>query len=127
MKVTESYIYLNNLRFHAFHGVTELERTVGCFFIVNLRISIALDCSMRSDFLADTINYAEVYKIVKSEMMVPSKLIENVAWRMAEAVCDAFPHIKGIDIKLMKENPPMGALCDGAGVEIHFVNDGGGL
>lgn len=123
MKVTESYIYISNVRFHAFHGVTEMERTVGCNFVVDLRIAVPLERSMKTDDLADTVSYADVYKIVKTEMMTASKLIENVAWRIGEAVCDAYPQITAVDVKVMKENPPMGALCDGAGVEIHLQND----
>lgn len=123
MKVTESYIYISNMRFHAFHGVTEMERAVGCYFVVCLRIAVSLERSMRTDNIADTVSYADVYKIVKTEMMTASKLLENVAWRIGEAVCDAYPQINAVDVKVMKENPPMGALCDGAGVEIRLVND----
>lgn len=123
MKVAESYIYLKNVRFHAFHGVTDAERTVGSWFLLNMRIGVSLEAAMQSDVMLDTISYADIYKIVKTEMLTESKLVENAAWRIANAVCDAYPQIKSVDLKLMKENPPMGALCDGAGVEIHFVND----
>lgn len=123
MKVTESYIYLKNIKFHAFHGVSEMERNIGNNFIVNLRIAVSLEQCMQNDELIDTVNYADVYKIVRTEMMTPSKLIENVAWRIATAVCDAYPQITAVDVDVMKENPPMGALCDGAGVKIHYVND----
>lgn len=123
MKLAESYIYLRNVRFHAFHGVTEAEQVVGSSFLLNLRISVSLEAGMRSDMLIDTINYADIYNIVKTEMMVASRLIENAAWRIAGAVCDAYPQIKAVDVELVKENPPMGALCDGAGVEVHFIND----
>lgn len=123
MKVTESYIYLNNIKFHAFHGVSEMERNTGNNFIVSLRMAVPLEQCMQNDELIDTVNYADVYKIVRTEMMTPSKLIENVAWRIATAVCDAYPQITAVDVDVMKENPPMGALCDGAGVKIHYVND----
>lgn len=119
----ESYIYISNVRFHAFHGVTEMERTVGSDFVVDMRMAVPLERCMKTDDLTDTVSYADVYKIVKTEMMTASKLIENVAWRIGEAVCDAYPQITAVDVKVMKENPPMGALCDGAGVEIHLQND----
>jgi dihydroneopterin aldolase len=28
-----------------------------------------------------------------------------------------------VDLTLTKENPPMGADCDGASVELHLIND----
>ena len=34
-----------------------------------------------------------------------------------------FPKIKSIDIELTKLNPPMGADCVGAGVELHIKNN----
>lgn len=124
MKVKESYICLENLKFYAYHGVSEQERTVGCEFSVTMRVALPLTDSMRSDNVFDTISYADIYKIVKTEMLTPSKLVENAAWRIASAVCDAYPEVKSVELKLLKKNPPMGASCDGAGVEICLVNDG---
>ena len=34
-----------------------------------------------------------------------------------------FPNDSSIDLKLVKLNPPMGADSDGAGVELHLIND----
>ena len=34
-----------------------------------------------------------------------------------------WPQIAAVDVKLIKINPPMGADCDGAGVELHLIND----
>lgn len=124
MKVKETYICLENLRFYAYHGVTEQERTVGCEFSVTMRVELPLAESMKSDSLMDTISYADIYKIVNTEMLTSSKLVENVAWRIASAVCDAYPQVKSVELKILKVNPPMGASCDGAGVELHLVNDG---
>jgi dihydroneopterin aldolase len=56
-------------------------------------------------------------------MAVPSNLLEHVAGRIAKAVMSAYPEILSVDIKLTKTNPPMGADCKGAGVEIHLIND----
>jgi dihydroneopterin aldolase len=56
-------------------------------------------------------------------MAVPSNLLEHVAGRIAKAVMAAYPEILSVDIKLTKTNPPMGADCKGAGVEIHLIND----
>ena len=36
---------------------------------------------------------------------------------------DTFPQVTGVDVTLTKLNPPMGADCAGASVELHLIND----
>ncbi len=48
----------------------------------------------------------------------PSKLLEHVAGRILQRLFDDFPSISRIRLTLTKENPPMGADCREAGVEI---------
>ncbi|MBR2292075.1 MAG: dihydroneopterin aldolase [Prevotella sp.] len=123
MRVESSYIHLRNVRFHAFHGVLPQERRVGGYFIVDLRVGYPLAAAMQNDEVADTLNYAHLYDLVKREMAVPSRLLEHVAGRIATAIEAAFPQATSIDLLLTKQNPPMGADCDGAAVEIHLIND----
>ena len=123
MRITSSYICLRNVRFHAFHGVMPQERRVGADFIVNLRVGYPIEKAMQSDDVSDTLNYAELYAIVKAEMSVPSRLLEHVAGRVVSAIEKAFPQVTSIDLELTKQNPPMGADCDGASVEIHLINN----
>ena len=123
MRITSSYISLRNVRFHAFHGVMPQERRVGGDFLVNLRVGYPLEQAVQSDEVGDTLNYATLYEVVKTEMMQPSNLLEHVARRIADAIVKRFPQVTSIDLELTKQNPPMGADCDGAGVEIHFIND----
>ena len=123
MRVTSSYISLRNVRFHAFHGVMPQERRVGADFLVNLRVGYPWEKAMRTDEVGDTLNYAALYAVVKAEMMQPSSLLEHVAGRMADAIVRHFPQVTSIDLELTKQNPPMGADCDGASVEIHLIND----
>ena len=120
MRITSSYICLKGVRFHAFHGVLPQERTVGNDFVIDLRIGYPLEQSMSSDKVTDTLNYATVYEIVKREMFIPSQLIEHVAGRIIKALVEAFPAITSIDLEVTKKNPPMGADCIGASVEIHL-------
>lgn len=123
MRITSSYISLRNVRFHAFHGVMPQERRVGGDFLVNLRVGYPLGQAMQSDEVGDTLNYAALYKVVKAEMSQSSNLLEHVAGRIADAIVKHFPQVTSIDMELTKQNPPMGADCDGAGVEIHLIND----
>ncbi len=120
MKVEASYIRLEGLRFRALHGVMPQERQVGGDFLVTLRVGYPLAVAMASDDVKDTLDYAALYRLVEREMLLPSKLLEHVAGRIAEAIEKAFPQVSSIDLTLTKLNPPMGADCQGASVEVHW-------
>ena len=96
---------------------------MGGDYLLNLRVGYPLEQAMTDDNVNSTLNYAELYAVVKQEMMVPSNLLEHVAGRIAKAIEKAFPQATSIDLTLIKENPPMGADSNGAGVEVHFVRD----
>ena len=115
-------IFLDEVRFHAFHGVMPQERAVGADFTVSLRVEYDFTKAAESDDLADTISYADLFHVMKREMLIPSQLLEHVAVRIVKAVAARWPKVEKIDIRLAKDNPPMGADCKGAGVEIHYIN-----
>ena len=123
MKVESSYIRLEGLHFRALHGVMPQERQVGGDFLVTLRVGYPLADAMQSDDVADTIDYAVLFNLVATEMRQPSKLLEHVAGRIADAVASAYPKWESIDLTITKENPPLGADCGGASIEIHLIND----
>lgn len=119
MQLTSTYIHIKDLRIHARHGVMPQETKVGADFIVNLRIGFPIERAMLTDDVADTVSYADLCAIVKAEMDKPSRLLEHVAGRIANAIFDVSDEIATIDLALTKLNPPMEADCYGAGVEIH--------
>ena len=123
MKIKNSCIFLNGLRFHAFHGVMPQERLTGNDYRVDLKIDFPLEKAVGSDDVNDTLNYATVYTAVKEEMDVPTQLIERLAYRIADRLFRTFKTINEVEIKVEKCNPPMGADCEGAGVELHLIND----
>ena len=121
IKLENSYICLKGLRFHGYHGVMEQERKVGNDYIVDVKMLYDVTKAMKTDNVEDTLNYAVAYDIVKPEMEIPSHLLENVAYRIANKLGEKFPHIVSIEIRVTKTNPPMSADCDGAMVELHFT------
>jgi dihydroneopterin aldolase len=121
MHLTESYICLHEVRFYAFHGVMPQERSVGGEFLVSVKVGYPLEKAMISDDVADTLNYAALYELVKKEMMQPSSLLEHVMGRIVEAIEKAFPEVASVEVKIKKVNPPMGSDCKGAEVMGRFV------
>lgn len=119
MVINKSYIYLNNVSFYSYHGVAEQERVIGNYYEINLKLTVDLQKAMISDDVEDTVNYANVHKVLAEEMAIPSKLLEHVCGRIIEKLFIVFDAVTDIEIKLSKRNPPMGADIETAGVEVH--------
>ncbi len=111
-------IVLENIRLYAYHGVLAQEKTVGQWYTVNIRMEVGEENSTFSDDLDDTVNYAEVYDIVRREMDIPSRLIEHVCGRIARAVIRECRLVDEVTVGVIKTNPPIGADCSGCGVEL---------
>ena len=109
------------MHFYAYHGVMEQERLVGGEYRVSLIADADLKEAVRTDNVADTINYATLYELVKSEMAIPSKLLEHVAGRIGQRAMETFGKITTLTIRVTKVNPPMGADCKGASVELKMI------
>ena len=118
----QTRVFLDEVRFHAFHGVMPQERKVGADFTVSLQVEYDFTRAAQTDNLDDTVSYADLYEIVSGEMAVPSKLLEHVAGRIVMAVVAKYPHVHSVNIRIVKDNPPMGACCRGAGVEMNYIN-----
>ena len=91
MKITQGSILLHDMRFYAYHGVMEQERRVGGEYLVSLQVEADLSGAVMSDAVVDTVNYAELYDVVRQEMAQPSQLLEHVAGRIGQRVLDEFP------------------------------------
>ncbi len=117
----KTYICLDDLHFFAYHGVSPQEAVVGNEYILSLRLGADITRAMETDDVADTLNYAEVYRVLKEEMEIPSKLLEHVGGRLVRRLFREFPTLEHIDLKIAKRNPPMGADIASAGVEIHCL------
>ncbi len=117
----QSSIFLDSVHLYAFHGVMEQERSVGGWFTVSVRVQYDFSRAMETDDVSDTLSYADLLQVVKREMAQPSQLLEHVAGRIARALINEFPGVEAVKVTLVKQNPPMGANCDGAGVEVEVI------
>lgn len=120
MKATSMYIRLEGIRLFAYHGVNPQENVVGANFLIDLRLKTDFSHAAQTDELSGTISYADVFERLKEEMKIPSKLLEHVCERIATRLFRDFPMIEAIDLRLSKENPPMGSDCQSVGVEAHY-------
>jgi len=111
-------IYLEDMEFYAFHGHFKEEQIVGNQFLVNMIIEANLEKASQSDSLEDTLNYQTVYQLIDEEMKKNSHLLENIAWRILDALYDEFTCIDHTWIKVSKMNPPMGGKMKSVSVSL---------
>lgn len=121
MKQKEMYIFLDKLTFYAYHGVGEQETIVGNTFIIDLKLKVDFSRAAQTDDLRYTVSYADVYNVIKEVMSTPSKLLEHVGERIVCALFDNFASIEEVKLKLAKQNPPMGADIQSAGIESVYL------
>ena len=103
-----SYITLEGMEFFSYHGCFKEEQVIGTNFVVDLKIETDVTEAAITDDLHKTINYQSVYLLVKEEMKMKSKLLENVAQRILTSLLNHFPAIINIEVKVSKLNPPLG-------------------
>lgn len=121
LKVKKTSIRLKQMKFYAYHGVLEQEKVVGGEYLVDLTLDIVAPTkALLEDDLTGTINYADVYSIVKTEMATPVDLLERLAYKIAEKLLHTFVQIETLKIEVRKVNPPMGADTKGASVVLEI-------
>jgi len=100
-------IELKKMIFHAYHGVTEQERILGNSYRIDIKLFHDLKKAIESDKLEDTLNYADIYKIIKEEMLISSHLLEHITGRIIRKIRQNYSCISKIKIRLAKINPPI--------------------
>lgn len=111
-------VALEGLEFHAYHGVYPHERSSGNKFEVDILVDTEFSESAFRDDLEGTINYEDLYAIVKTEMEKPSKLLETVGHSIAEQTLIKFSEAHAVEVKISKFNPPIGGVCKKAVVTV---------
>ena len=103
-----SRIELTGMKFFAHHGLYEVEREKGGWFSVDISFNCDATLAIEKDVIDGTVNYEEVYKIVKEEMEITSKLIEHVAGRIHNRIQKEIKGISKLTTKLYKLDAPLG-------------------
>lgn len=107
-----SVISIEGMEFFAYHGCFKEEQVIGTKFNIDLFLTVDTSKAEHSDKLHDTINYQEVFQLIKSEMQVTSKLLEHVGRRILNNVKTAYPQVEKATLKIRKLNPPLGGKMD---------------
>jgi len=112
-------IKLTGLNFYGYHGVLPEERQMGQEFSIDITMYLNLKEAGKSDKLAATVNYAEVYavakKIVEGE---PRKLIEAVGEELAQKVLQEFRLVEKVRVTVHKPHAPLPGVFTDACISV---------
>lgn len=100
-------ITVQGINIYAYHGCLEEEGLIGTNYTVDVIMETDFTEAAQTDDLNKTIDYVIVYQIVKKQMAIRSKLIEQVGQRIVDELKATFATIKKLEVKVTKLNPPM--------------------
>ncbi|WP_339659517.1 dihydroneopterin aldolase [uncultured Polaribacter sp.] len=101
-------IQVNNIKLYANHGCLDEEAKIGSEYRVDIEVKADLKRSSKTDELADTVDYVHLNHIVKEEMAIRSKLLEEVAQRILNRFFKELRMIQKAKVSVAKINPPIG-------------------
>lgn len=99
-------IEVNDIKVYAFHGCLEEEAKIGGHYSVDVRVITDFTEAAIKDELNLTVDYVVINQIVKEEMAIRSKLIEQVGQRIYDRIRLLNGVIKQC-VKIIKHSPPI--------------------
>ncbi len=117
-------ISVAGIRFHAFHGLTRLERKVGVRHRVDVWLETDVARAADSDNIEDTIDYRQVHDlVVRVGRQNSFHLIETLAVRLCRELLEAFVSCRGVEVSVRKETPVLDGMVDTVGVELSMSRE----
>lgn len=96
----------------------EEERLLENEFEVNAEVQFH-ENAKTIDSLSETINYTEVYDIIKKQMHIPARLLETVVMNIGNSIHNKYEYVRSIYISLKKMHPPIEGIQGAVGVSWH--------
>ncbi|MEM9423536.1 MAG: dihydroneopterin aldolase [Spirochaetota bacterium] len=101
-------IFFHNLRFYAYHGVFRHEEIRGQYFELDLELSCNLQKSGCTGQLSDSIDYGEVYHLVKTIVTEQRfALLEALGEHLCAQILEQFSPIQNVMLRLRKPEAPL--------------------
>ncbi|HAB53400.1 MAG: dihydroneopterin aldolase [Ignavibacteria bacterium RIFOXYB2_FULL_35_12] len=112
-------IRIKKATFYGYHGVLSEEQSVGGKFEADVDIYTDFSEAAKKDSLRQTIDYNAVYKFLyKMALEQKYYLIESLASKIADELLKTFEKIHKVNVRVRKNNPPLGGVVDCVEVEV---------
>ena len=95
-------ISLTNLEFFGYHGLYLEEKKVGNTFFVDVHVHLKTNEAI-IDQIDQTIDYVEIYNLVRDIMLVPTPLLETLLGTIAEVILKRYPIVEKIQVAITKQ------------------------
>ena len=99
-------VQLHEVKINAAHGIYAGEESLGNPYIINLDISYDEGAS-DMDIIGNTIDYVDLYEIVKSNMLVPTGLLEKLCEGIITQLRHQYPFIREVTLSIHKLQAPI--------------------
>ncbi len=106
------------MQFYSHHGYHKEEQILGGKFIVDIYMQVNITEAAETDRLDKTINYEDVYQLIKTEMEQRAKLIEHVCKRIVNTLKMRYDNIQHLKVRVSKHNPPLKGNVERVFVEL---------
>ena len=111
-------VIVEGIKVYAYHGCMDEEARLGGNYSVDVIIETDFTEASITDDLTKTIDYVAVCTIVKEEMAIRSKLIEQVGRRIVHRIQKETGNIIKVKVKVKKLNPPINGVVSNVSIEI---------
>lgn len=112
-------IIMKNMKFYAYHGVLPEEQENGQDFFIDVELALDLKEAGDSDEIDHTVDYAEVYNIIKNVTKNNKfRLIEKLADTISREILSKYKKIEQIIVCVKKPDAPMTGEFEWVGVEL---------
>jgi dihydroneopterin aldolase len=120
-------VALEGIEFHAYHGAYPEESILGNRFTLDLELETDFRGAMQYDSLKDTVDYAELYRLIKKRMDVKVKLLEHLGFSIVSDIVGAYPEVKSVSLTLKKHHPALGGIVQYSAVTVRYPEDFKGI
>ena len=117
-------IFVSDIQFLAFHGVTEMERSLGHRFRVDLVADVD-ETASTTDRLNDTVDYSKMAALaVELCNKDASRTVEHACERIGHGLLGEFPLMREVTVRLSKLQPAISINVESVGVEMLYTRAG---
>ena len=108
-------IHLKNVRLYAYHGLHAGEEIIGNEYELNLTVSYTPVQAVISN-IDQTLNYVELYDVVKEKMSIRVDLLETLATEITHEIMVRFLAVEFVEVSIFKLHPPISQFQGSVGV-----------
>ncbi len=118
-----SKLQITGMTFNETHGVNDAEYIIPGEYVVDVCLYLDLIQAGKTDNLSYTVDYEQVYLLVKDEMKEHKKLIETLTYNIGRTVLNKFRQVEKVKVVVSKINPPIKGRIASTSAEIKLFRN----